>query len=82
MKMLLMKIERQLIFSGFCRKATDSSLQLFRNLNFSGSFFKLIYHFITPEVALFATVTPFRNTFLASLGVAKRGTSGVIHHVS
>ena len=26
---------------------------------------------------LFATLLPFRNTFLASLGVAKRGTTGV-----
>ena len=28
---------------------------------------------------LFATLPPFRNTFSESLGVAKRGTTGVIH---
>ena len=35
-------------------------------------------HILSGHCPLFATVTPFRNTFLASLGVAKRGTSGVI----
>ena len=34
-------------------------------------------HILSGHCPLFATVPPFRNTFLTSLGVAKRGTSGI-----
>ena len=41
--------------------------------------YDIITLLITPEVALFATLPPFRNTFSESLDVAKRGTTGVLH---
>ena len=36
------------------------------------------YPIFSGQFPLFATLPPFRNTFLESLGVAKRDTTGVI----
>ena len=51
------------MFFKICQKG------LFSILNF--------IHILSGHCPLFATVPLFRNTFLTSLGVAKRGTSGV-----
>ena len=50
----------------FLQNQGNNALEIFAKFpNFQGSF------------PLFATLPPFRNTFSESLGVAKRGTTGV-----
>ena len=83
----------EVILGVFCKNQFDQSLgggifdrlQLFSRTKFRVlSDFQVqnekitIFPIFRSSFPLFATMPPFRNTFSESLGVAKRGTTGVI----